>query len=215
MRPGLLTFFLLMFLAMITMASLEATFGYYAMDRFGLSETPSSMPLLWTSALLTGTNTLGIAFTFFGISAVVTQALVVGKMIERLGEEKTIIIGLALSALGAAMVVLSPELVSIVISASVLATGSGLMIPSINTAVSKMADEDNQGIIMGLLGSSNSIGRTLGPVIGGLAYSLAIVLPYMASAAVSLLSAAAFGIYTWNSKEIRKTTDMQPKKEEI
>ena len=108
-KPGLLAFFLLMFLAMIIMASLEATFGYYTMDRFGLSETASPMPLLWTSIMLTGTNTLGIAFTFFGISAVITQALIVGKMMEKLGEERTIVIGLVLSALGAAMIILSPR----------------------------------------------------------------------------------------------------------
>ncbi len=199
-KPGLLAFFLLMFLAMIIMASLEATFGYYTMDRFSLSETASPMPLLWTSIMLTGTNTLGIAFTFFGISAVITQALIVGKMMEKLGEERTIVIGLVLSALGAAMIILSPELVSIVISASVLAVGSGLMMPSINTAVSRRTDEDSQGMVMGMLGSFNSVGRTLGPVIGGLAYSMAMALPYAASAALSLVSAAAFELYTRKNK---------------
>jgi DHA1 family multidrug resistance protein-like MFS transporter len=200
LRPGLLAFFLLMFLAMITMASLEATFGYFAMDRFGLSETPSAMPVLWTSVLLTGTNTLGIGFTFFGVSAVITQGLLVGKMIERFGEERMITIGLVFSALGTALILVSPELVSLVISASILAVGSGFMMPSINTAVSKRTDDDSQGVVMGLLGSFNSVGRTLGPVAGGLAYSVAIFLPYMCSAAVSILSAAAFELYTRNGK---------------
>jgi MFS transporter, DHA1 family, multidrug resistance protein len=214
-KPGLLAFFLLMFLAMITMASLEATFGYYAMDRFSLSSTPSPMPLLWTSVMLTGTNTLGIAFTFFGISAVITQAMLVGKMMERLGEERTIIIGLALSALGAAMVVLSPELVSIVAAASVLAVGSGLMMPSINTAVSRRTDEDSQGVVMGLLGSFNSIGRTLGPVFGGVAYSISMALPYVASAVISLMSAAVFEIYNRNSKGVKNMIIPQADKMEI
>ena len=86
------------------------------------------------------------------------------------------------------------------ISASVLAVGSGLMMPSINTAVSRRTDEDSQGMVMGMLGSFNSVGRTLGPVIGGLAYSMSMALPYAASAALSLVSAAAFELYTRKSK---------------
>ncbi len=150
--------------------------------------------------MLTATNIMGIAFTFYGISAVITQALVVGKMMEKIGEEKTIIIGLLLSSLGAAMVIFSLDLLSIVISASILAVGAGLMMPSINTAVSKRTGEDNQGVVMGLLGSFNSVGRTLGPVMGGLMYSMAMVLPYAASASVSLLAAATFGLYSRDRK---------------
>ncbi len=207
--PGLIVFFLLMFLVMITMASLEATFGYYAMDRFGLSETPSTMPVLWTSAMLTGTNMLGIGFAFFGLAAVVTQALIVGKMMERIGEERTIIVGLVLSSLGAALIIISPELVSIIISVSVLAIGSGLMMPAIHTAVSKRTDEKRQGVIMGLLGSFNSVGRTLGPITGGLAYSVSMVLPYAGSAAASLLSAAAFELYVRDGKATIKRLNSQ------
>jgi len=198
LRPELLAFFLLMFLAMVTMAALEATFGYFAMDRFGLSEVPSSMPVLWTSVMLTGTNLLGIGFSFFGISAVVTQALVVGKIMQRIGEGRTIVIGLILSSLGMALIIISPELISIIVSSSILAVGEGLMMPSINTAVSRRADGGRQGVTMGLLGSFNSVGRPLGPVIGGLAYSVAIVLPYAGSAIVSFLSAAALELYLRN-----------------
>ncbi len=205
LRSGLLAYFMLMFIAVVIMAILEATFGYLAMDRFGLSETPSAMPVLWTSLMLTATNIMGIAFTFYGISAVITQALVVGKMMEKIGEEKTIVIGLLLSSLGAAMVIFSSDLISIILSASILAVGAGLMMPSINTAVSKRTDEDNQGVVMGLLGSFNSVGRTLGPVTGGLLYSMAMILPYAVSATVSLLSAITFHVYVRRDSEDLKT----------
>jgi|SRR5271157_321610 len=215
LRSGLLAYFLLMFIAMVIMAILEATFGYLAMDRFGLSETASAMPVLWNSVMLTATNVMGIAFTFYGISAVITQALVVGKMMEKIGEEKTIIIGLLLSSLGAAMVIVSSGLVSIILSASILAVGAGLMMPSINTAVSKRTDDDSQGVVMGLLGSFNSVGRTLGPVAGGLAYSVAMLLPYAASAVVSLVSAVAFEVYTRNGKSPLKTLNIKAQKSKI
>jgi hypothetical protein len=43
---------------------------------------------------------------------------------------------------------------------------------------------------MGLLGSFNSIGRVLGPSVGGFAYVISMLLPYLGSAAMALVSMA-------------------------
>jgi hypothetical protein len=43
---------------------------------------------------------------------------------------------------------------------------------------------------MGLLGSFNSIGRVLGPSMGGFAYVVSMILPYLGSAAIALISMA-------------------------
>jgi len=196
MQPQMLIFFLMMLFVMVAMASLESTFGYFTMDRFGLSEIPSSMPVLWTSVMLTGTNLMGVVFTFFGLIGVVTQALIVGKVIERAGEERTIVLGLLAMAAGTILLIFSGEMVSIIISACVIAVGIGLLMPSINSAVSRRTDKDNQGMIMGILGSFNSSGRVVGPVAGGIAYSVSMLLPYIGSAALAVASAAF--ITVWN-----------------
>jgi hypothetical protein len=43
---------------------------------------------------------------------------------------------------------------------------------------------------MGLLGSFNSIGRVLGPSMGGFAYVVSMLLPYLGSAVIALASMA-------------------------
>lgn len=200
-------FFLLMAFVMLALASIEGTFGYLIMDRFGLGEIPSFMSVLNTNIMLTGPNVIGIAFTSFGILSVVTQALLVGKVIKTFGEEKTIIIGLFLLAIGSSLIIFSSGLISIILLASLIAVALGLIMPSINTAVSNRTSEENQGTVIGLLGSFNSVGRVLGPAVGGFAYAISMLLPYLGSAAVALLSAIVLLFYIGKEKNKKKIGD--------
>lgn len=190
LKPGLMVFFLMMLFVCMAMASLESTLGFFAMDRFGLSETPAPMPLLWASVELTGTNLLGIAYLFFGVAGVLTQVLLVGKLMETCGEAFTIAIGFILAGAGAALLLLAWEMSLMLVAALVIAVGIGLLQPGINTAVSNRANKEQQGVTMGLLGSFNSAGRAAGPIAGGLAYSVSMLLPYALSAGISMFSAA-------------------------
>lgn len=198
LQPQLLIFFLMMLFVMVAMSSLESTFGFYAMGRFGLSETASPVQVLWTTVTLTGTNFLGIGFMAFGLVGALAQVALVGKVIGRLGEERTIVVGLVALALGTIMLIFAWELVSVLISACLMAVGMGLMMPSINSAVSRRTDKDNQGAVMGVLGTFNSAGRVIGPIAGGIAFSIALILPYALSALIALISAA--GLQAWTMK---------------
>lgn len=198
-------FFLLMIFVMLALSSIEGTFGYFVMDKFNLSQIPSFMPILTTGINFTGPNVVGIVFTFFGIFSVIAQALLVGKSIKLWGEEKTIVIGLLMFALGSILMVFSTDLVTLVSSASVIAVALGLIMPSINTAVSNRTSDENQGVVMGLLGSFNSTGRVMGPAVGGFAYAASMALPYVGSAVVAFLSAVVIWIHIEKNKIMHKT----------
>jgi predicted MFS family arabinose efflux permease len=73
--------------------------------------------------------------------------------------------------------------------------------PSINTAVSNRTDKEHQGVTMGLLGSFNSAGRAAGPIAGGFAYAVSMLLPYALSAAISLFSALLIMAWRGNGEE--------------
>jgi hypothetical protein len=53
---------------------------------------------------------------------------------------------------------------------------------------------------MGLLGSFNSIGRVLGPSMGGFAYVISMLLPYLGSAAIALASMAVVHLWAPGAK---------------
>lgn len=197
-------FFLLMMFVMLAISSIEGTFGYFVMDKFSLSQIPSFMPLLNVGLNVTGPNVIGIVFTFFGIFSVIAQALLVGKFIKLWGEEKTIVIGLLLLAFGSIFMVFSTDLISLIFSASVIAIALGLIMPSINTAVSNRTSDENQGVVMGLLGSFNSIGRVMGPAVGGFAYAVSMLLPYIGSAVIALLSGGGMLVHIEKSKIAHK-----------
>jgi MFS family permease len=198
LKPGLLIFFLMMLFVCMAMASLESTLGFFAMDRYGLSETASAMPFLWTAIEMTGTNLLGIAYLFVGVGGVITQVLLVGKVIEMAGEKRTIAIGFILAGAGTVILLLAWELALLLVAAVQIAVGMGLLMPSINTAVSNRTDREHQGVTMGLLGSFNSAGRAAGPIAGGVTYAISMVLPYALSAAISLFSALL--VMVWRGK---------------
>lgn len=182
-------FFFLMLFATFALACLDTTYVYFISDRFGMSEQPSMMPFLNGHMTLTGPNVLGIVFTAMGLIAVVSQ-LAVGTVMQRYGEEKTIIFGFGTLCAGMALVVITIDLVSLVLVTCLIALGGNLINPAINTLVSKRTAQGRQGAMMGLLGSFNSIGRVLGPSIGGFAYVISMLLPYLGSAAIALASMA-------------------------
>ncbi len=189
LRTPLGMFFFLMLFATFALACIDTTYVYFISDRFGVSELPSGMPFLGGQLVLTGPNVLGIIFTAMGLIAVVSQ-LAVGKMMQKYGEEKTIVFGFGVLCAGMAFVVITVDLASLVLVTCLIALGGNLLNPAINTLVSKRSPEDQQGATMGLLGSFNSIGRVLGPSMGGFAYVVSMLLPYLGSAAIALASMA-------------------------
>ena len=189
LRTPLGLFFFLMLFATFALACIDTTYVYFISDRFGMSELPSGMPFLGGHLVLTGPNVLGIIFTAMGLIAVVSQ-LAVGKMMQKYGEEKTIIFGFGVLCAGMALVIITVDLASLVLVTCLIALGGNLLNPAINTLVSKRSPQDQQGATMGLLGSFNSIGRVLGPSMGGFAYVISMLLPYLGSAVIALASMA-------------------------
>ncbi|MDI6897882.1 MFS transporter [Methanocella conradii] len=190
--------FFMMFFVSFAMACIDGTLSYYVMDKFGLSEAASRMPVLGASVMLTGPNVTGITFTLMGAISVVCQGILIGRVVQRIGEEKTIMAGLAMIAVGMALLVGVFDLATLLLCNCLISIGMGFVSPCVNTLVSKRTDAERQGSTMGVLGSFNSLGRILGPTVGGLVYMFSVAILYFGSAAIAALS--ALGIRIWMDK---------------
>jgi MFS family permease len=115
------------------------------------------------------------------------------------GEARTIALGFILAGIGTILLIFAGEMALLLAASAVIAVGIGLLQPGIITAVSNRADKEHQGVTMGLMGSFNSAGRAVGPIAGGVAYSVSMLLPYVVSAAISLFSALL--IMVWRQKD--------------
>lgn len=191
MKSHLMLFFMLMLFTSFAIACLDATFTYFIMDKFGLTEGPSVMPFLTGNITMSGPGVSGLIFTCMGIVLVICQGLMAGKAIEKLGEERTMLIGLAILALGLLLIIVAPELITLIVFVCFVGAGASILMPCLNTLVSKRTDPENQGVMMGLLGSFNSMGRVIGPLAGGAAYTIAMSLPYVGSAIASVIGIVA------------------------
>jgi multidrug resistance protein len=201
LKTPLAILFIINLLVTFLISGFQGTFAYYILGRFGMQDQPSSMPFLNGSITLTGPTTMAMLFTIMGIVGVLFQGVLVGIVIDHIGERRTVIAGMAVSAIAFFLILISPELVSLLLFSSLMAVGTGLTTPCLNSLVSKATDEEHQGAAMGVLGSYGSMGRIIGPPMGGLAYDLSINLPYLISGMVSAIGAVAILI---GAKKVQK-----------
>ncbi|MGR6837509.1 MFS transporter [Syntrophomonas erecta] len=139
---------------------------------------------------------IGWSFTAAGVVSALVQGLLVGRLINRLGEEKTAATGIALLILSFILFIFTFNIPSSIVFMAVFSAGVGLMRPAISAAVSKQS-ENAQGTSMGILQGYDSLGRSIGPALGGFMLDLGLNLGYLtaiviASAALVIMSSKAF-----------------------
>lgn len=183
--------FILMLMVTFLMSGFQTIFAYYMGGRFSLYDAPSQMPLLTGSVTLTGPTAMAVLFTVMGIAGVLCQGVLVGRMIGRIGEARTVLAGMAVSAAGFLLINISGELLTVMLSSSLISIGTGLAMPCLNSLASRSTDEEHQGSALGVLGSYGALGRIVGPPLGGLAFDINVYLPYFTSALLSAAGALA------------------------
>ncbi|MCD1295603.1 MFS transporter permease [Methanocella sp. CWC-04] len=204
-------FFILTLTISLVMACFQGTIAYFSMDRFNLSDDVSYIPLMNgpdQGVNVSGPAVMAIICTVMGIFGVICQGFLVNKAIDRLGEEKTVMIGFIISTISLVMTVTTFGLISLLAYSSLFSIGSGLVMPCLNSIISGRTDQNRQGAIMGVLGSYNSLGRIIGPPVGGFIYDINMILPYILSAVISAMGAAA--VVRSIKKDGREKTTIQP-----
>jgi DHA1 family tetracycline resistance protein-like MFS transporter len=149
-QPVLARLLAIFFLVILAFAAMESTFALWAMREHG-----------W------GPAQIGYVFTYVGVLSAVMQGGLIGPLTRRFGEERLLLSGLALIAIGLLVLPFSRTLPPLVLAVSALAIGMGAMQPSLNSLISRRAGAEEQGEVMGVAQSVGSLSRVLGPIIAG------------------------------------------------
>ncbi len=149
-RKALARLLVVFFLAILAFGGMEATFALWAMAQFG-----------W------GPAQIGYIFTYVGLLSAVMQGGLIGRLTARFGEEKLLLAGLSLIALGLLAIPAAHDLPLLLVAVSCLALGMGAMQPSLNSLISRRAAAEEQGEVMGVAQSVASLSRVLGPLLAG------------------------------------------------
>ena len=149
-RPGLGRLLLVFFLVILAFSGMETVFAWWAIAQFGWGPRPT-----------------GFVFFYVGLLSALMQGVLIGRLTRRFGEERLMLAGLALIALGLLLLPMATALPVLLAAVSALALGMGAMQPSINGLISLRAGPDQQGEVMGVAQSIGSLSRVLGPIIAG------------------------------------------------
>jgi MFS transporter, DHA1 family, tetracycline resistance protein len=173
-RPHLRMLLSVDFIYWTAFAVYQTTFALFGAVRFGFDVTHT-----------------GYLLAAFGALGVIVQGVLVGPLVEALGERRTLAVGLVFAAIGwggSALTFSVPVFVAMLVPGAI---GIGLCNATLSALISNAAGPHEQGRVQGAAGALESLGRTVGPIWGngtlqaygeGAAYG---------SAAVALLGAAA------------------------
>ena len=120
----------------------------------------------------------GYLFAFVGVIAIFGQGFLFSRLVQRFGESFLIIVGcLMMGASLFAVPLVGPQnggLIGLLVGTAVLSIGNSFASPGLTSLGSKSADEHDQGRAMGIMQSGASLGRVIGPILGGLLLNNAI-----------------------------------------
>jgi MFS family permease len=139
----------------------------YFIVTLAFSAIPVIVPLLTIDYFGFTEVEMSYVFIFIGAIQVALQGFGIKHLVSKLGEEKLIILGPLLLAVG---IVLTPLLASIPgfgVSTVLIAVGVGIINTAVPGFISLMTSAERQGSTLGVTQSIGSIARIFGPVIGG------------------------------------------------
>lgn len=154
----------------------------------GFSVYQTTFPLFADMRFRMTPTQVGYVLAFVGLVAIVMQGAVVGRVVRRVGERLTFMLGLLLNVVGLVGASLTHSIWLFYGLAGLASAGGALALPAITSILSQSVREDEQGRLQGVSGSLESLARIVGPIWGNglLRYDTAI--PY-ASAGFLLLTA--------------------------
>ncbi len=120
-----------------------------------------------------GATPLGIGVVFAAASlATAVASFLLGKLAERAGERRLILVGFVLYVVTMGSIPLTTSLWLIVILVMGFGFANGITIPTVITIVAGATSGEHRAIIMSVNGMVLRLGQTLGPLVAGLAYAL-------------------------------------------
>lgn len=139
---------------------------------FAVSNNQLNVPLLGIEKFHLGTGAIGIGFGLMGVVSLITQFFLLTPITNFFGRHKTIVGGLLLMALAFAIMPFLPAITPLFYLAMAIAGLGSSVVRPIVTALISLETKQPQGITMGTANAFESLGRLLGPLLGGLLLGL-------------------------------------------
>lgn len=176
--------FILQLFISLSLSGLETTFAYFAAKKAGMDA-----------------RQMGYVFMIMGLAGAFVQGGLMGRLTKKFGEGAVIQAGIIVSAIGFALILFVHNFTTAAVYLTIFGIGNGVIRPSISSLLTKTSNSGH-GSATGLLSSFDSLGRIVGPPLGGWLFSFAIGLPYVSGAIISLFAFILYRIYHDRSRNM-------------
>ncbi len=153
LKSPLSPLFLVAFFSTFSFAGLEMTFPLFIEDKWNY-----------------GNREMGWMFMVMGAIVVPLQGGLLGRLINKFGERSIVLTGLLLNALGMALLLAADSFASLTLYLTIAGIGNQLIRPTNTSWISKQT-QIGQGTAIGIMDAFLSLGRILGPLLGGWLYA--------------------------------------------
>ena len=144
-------------------------FGLYALEQLGY-----------------GPDKVGAIMMVMGLASAVAQGGLSGPLTKRWGESAVIKGASLVSAIGFLLLVPADTFLTVLAATGLFVLASALLMPAVSALTSRRAPME-QGITMGVSNSFMSLGRIVGPLLGGVLFDLDVRYPCLSGAAIMLV----------------------------
>jgi MFS family permease len=164
---------IIFFFITFSFANIHATFLLFAEKKDGLNLNQEEV---------------GLLFSFIGIIAAIVQGTLIKFFKDKVGEERSLVIGNIFTGIGLALIPLSTNIPILLAILMILAFGNGLNNPMVLGLISQNVGQDEQGSVLGINQALGSLARFLGPVWGGFIFeNLGFRFPFFSGGLFMLL----------------------------
>src|SRR5829696_7378369 len=148
-------------------------------------------------------QTIGYFFMYIGSISVFTRVLLLGRMVDWLGEAKLSRLGLLLLAAGVVGMPLSRNLWMLAIAVALIPLGTAFTFPCVTALLSRVISPRERGLYMGMQQTYGGISRAIAPLFFGWAFdSLGVSSPYFFSSAFIVATIfLGFGLDSYVTQE--------------
>jgi MFS transporter, DHA1 family, tetracycline resistance protein len=179
-RPRLRPTYLTGFLSALGLICFQSSFALYSERRYGF-----------------GPRETGLLLAYVGVVTVVLQIGFTGRLVRRFGEERLVLAGTVLLYFSLLVTALAVVWQLLLVSLLLVALGSGLLNPNLQSLLTRASGADERGQVLGVFTSLDSLARVLAPLpatwmLGAVAPGAPLLL---GAVLAGLSGLVAYGIY--------------------
>lgn len=135
-----------------------------------------------------GAKEVGYVYAYLGFLGVILQGGLIGRLVKAFGEINLVRAGFFVAMIGLAALAFTHAIPWMLVVAAAASLGTGMNRPALTSLITQRADRSEQGVVLGLTQSLNSIAAISAPAVAG------FLIDHSLLAAWALLAALISGV---------------------